>query len=331
MAIKFRCPHCRQRLGISATKAGTLVDCPACGRSVLVPSDGDTATGRKQAQKPGGHPGLLNALQELSALDSPDADNAPPVILSERPEPDLTSALRELAAAAPVAPQPTEKQSEPTAPLNLRKGFSWVPLFPLLFTLPAFAAGLLLGTLWRFNGRPDVVKTNSEATAAPTPQAAIKKPAAPERQLNGIVRFIDDSGNTVADAGAIVLLLPTENTTKLRLDARPLRETADSRARQAIEAALETLGVSVHQADDVGTWTAQVPSNVALSMIVISRHRARPDSQPVPAEILESLSQWFDSPIHVTGRLAVRQTLVPAEPGTDNLRPKPLETEFSAK
>jgi hypothetical protein len=37
MPIKFRCQHCRQFLGISHSKAGCVVDCPTCGRSVRVP------------------------------------------------------------------------------------------------------------------------------------------------------------------------------------------------------------------------------------------------------------------------------------------------------
>lgn len=37
MPIKFRCIHCRQFLGISHAKAGCVVDCPTCGRSVRVP------------------------------------------------------------------------------------------------------------------------------------------------------------------------------------------------------------------------------------------------------------------------------------------------------
>jgi ribosomal protein S27E len=327
MAIKFHCPHCRQLLGISTTKAGTLVDCPACGRSVLVPNDGGMASGTKQARRPGDHPGLLNALQELSALGSPEAGDSAPLILPELPEHDLTSALRELAAAAPVALQPQEKQTQPTAARQSATGrFS---LVSLMFVLPAFAAGLLLGTFWRSSDHPDAAKADPQSTVAHA--AAIPLPAPSERQLRGVVRFVNDSGNSAADAGAIVLLLPTENATTLRLDARPLRESADSKARQAIEAALETLGGSVHQADAAGTWSANVPANVALTMIVISRHRARTDSQPVPATILESLSRWFDSPIHITGRLAVMQSLVPAGSGSDNQHPESLEMEFSAK
>ncbi|MCH8831014.1 MAG: hypothetical protein IID45_15690, partial [Planctomycetes bacterium] len=37
MPIKFRCEHCRQFLGISRSKAGELVDCPTCGRTLRVP------------------------------------------------------------------------------------------------------------------------------------------------------------------------------------------------------------------------------------------------------------------------------------------------------
>lgn len=397
MAIKFRCPHCRQFLGISTTKAGTNVDCPACGRSVLVPGDGSVAARTLQPSRPGDHPSLLSALQELSALGSPDADESgPPVIsppvprprklpvsrapsgakdsnamsdrdamriiplanvhpettavvkseaalseLAELPavndsaplilpevlEPDLTSALQELAAAAPGALQPPVNHLQPTVAAQSATGrFS---LLPLMLLLPAFAAGLLLGTFWQPGQHPDAAKAHLKSPVAPA--AVIPPPAASERQLKGVVRFIDDAGNSAADAGAVVLLLPTENTTRLRLDARPLRESADSKARQAIEAALEALGGSVHQADDSGTWAANVPPNVALNMIVISRHRSRTDSQPVPAEILESLSRWFDSPLHITGRLAVRQSLVPAGSGNDNQQPGSLEIEFSSK
>lgn len=329
MAIKFRCPHCRQFLGISTRKAGTLVDCPACGRSVLVPNDGGVETGSKQAVKTGDHPDLLNALHELSALDSPDADDAAPTILPDLPEPDLTSALSELAAAAPVALQPPVKHTQPTAAWQSATGrFS---LWQLMLMLPAFAAGLLLGTFWRSGDHPDAAKANPKSIVQPALDAAIQKPAVSERQLKGVVRFVNDSGNFAADSGAIVLLLPTENTTTLRLDARPLRESADSKARQAIEAALEILGGSVLHADEAGTWTANVQSNVALTMIVISRHRARTESQPVPDEIQESLSRWFDSPNHITGRLAVKQSLVPAGSGSHNQQSQSLEMEFSSK
>ncbi len=37
MPIKFRCTHCQQFLGISRAKAGSVSDCPTCGRTLRVP------------------------------------------------------------------------------------------------------------------------------------------------------------------------------------------------------------------------------------------------------------------------------------------------------
>src|SRR5258708_5085256 len=37
MPIRFRCPHCNQLMGIARRKAGSLVNCPTCTTSVLVP------------------------------------------------------------------------------------------------------------------------------------------------------------------------------------------------------------------------------------------------------------------------------------------------------
>lgn len=69
MPIKFRCVHCGQYLGISRTKAGTVVDCPACGRSVGVPKkDGEKAerVGRPSLNHDDSQ--LAEALREVAAI-----------------------------------------------------------------------------------------------------------------------------------------------------------------------------------------------------------------------------------------------------------------------
>lgn len=306
MAIKFHCPHCQQLLGISSTKAGMIVDCPACGRSVHVPDEGGAATRMAPASRSSDHPSLLIALQELSALGTP------------------TESVSEPPAISKVAPRARKLPVARTTSASSR--FS---LLILMVMLSVFAAGLFLGTFWKSSSHPGAATADPQSAVAPV--AAIPLPAARERQLKGVVRFIDASGNSAADTGAVVLLLPAENTTPLRLDARPLRESTDSKARQAIEAALRILGGSLHQADDTGRWAANVPSNAALTMVVISRHRSRTANQPVPADILELLSQWFDSPLHITGRLSVKQSLVPATSSGTNSQPTQLDVEFSSK
>ena len=39
MAIRFRCTHCQQLMGISSRKAGQMITCTGCGRATLVPDD----------------------------------------------------------------------------------------------------------------------------------------------------------------------------------------------------------------------------------------------------------------------------------------------------
>ena len=415
MAIKFRCPHCQQLLGISTTKAGTIVDCPACGRSVNVPTEGGVGKKTEPKQPTNKDTGLLNALQELSALgdqsirdgglptlsksvplerESPVArtpssqtgsstgsdrntmrivpltkaqsnpgtgspqkdvfaelagmahlENTEPLILDELPETDgiqpnqnddapvatsaprprphnLSTALQEL-ADVPDAARSSAMRSQKVILQSTSKRSAFLPL---IFALPAFAIGLLLGTFWKPNSPPSLLEPTPKG-AAVIPAVMAPAPEAGERQINGIVSYVDDSGNLVADTGAIVLLLPSENTTRLRLDARPLREGSDSKARQAIEAALDTLGGSVYQTDSKGQWTANVSAKTAFKLTFISRHRSRIESQPIPDDALASLSNWFDSPLHIVGRLAVKQTVLP--PASDT-HPNPtlVQTEF---
>lgn len=75
MPIKFRCQHCRQFLGISRAQAGSIVDCPTCGRTIRVPAlDGTVAP----LPSPGLDPKdskLAAALDELASIG--DANGLP--------------------------------------------------------------------------------------------------------------------------------------------------------------------------------------------------------------------------------------------------------------
>lgn len=408
MAIKFRCPHCSQLLGISTTKAGSIVDCPACGRSVNVPVEGGAGRNAEPKLPSIRDSGLLNALQELSALGGqtrseltappvlkalpsdrkspvsrtsstqPDAspnrdrdtmrivpltsihsntergpateqtdvlselaemahpESAEPLILDESlgtnvidpkrkvdafalpssasHDPGaLSVALQELAGVSNAAHTPAMHSQQPIHESTSKQS----AFLPLMFALPAFAIGLLLGTFWKSHGTQNPAESTAKVGDT-IPAATIPAPEVGERQINGIVTYVDDSGNSIADSSATVLVLSTENTTRLRLDARPLREASDSKARQAIESALKTLGGSVFQTDSSGQWTAITPANTAVNVIVISRHRSRTESQPVPTDVLESLSSWFDSPMHIVGRLAAKQSVVPPASDTES-------------
>ena len=70
MPIQFRCQYCRQLLGISRSRAGSLVDCPACGRSLRVPQEDGSKRPPEPLKRPSSDAKFLDALQELSGLGS---------------------------------------------------------------------------------------------------------------------------------------------------------------------------------------------------------------------------------------------------------------------
>ncbi len=68
MPIKFRCMHCRQFLGISRSKAGSIVDCPTCGRAIRVPLLDGRVDPIPQPQMNLQDSQLANALDELASI-----------------------------------------------------------------------------------------------------------------------------------------------------------------------------------------------------------------------------------------------------------------------
>jgi hypothetical protein len=97
MPIQFRCQYCRQLLGISRSRAGSLVDCPACGRSLRVPQEDGSKGPPEPPKRPSSDAKFLDALQELSGLSS----SAGSLRLSASPPP-ATAKKREPQQGAPV-------------------------------------------------------------------------------------------------------------------------------------------------------------------------------------------------------------------------------------
>lgn len=123
MPIKFRCVHCGQYLGISRTKAGTVVDCPACGRSVGVPrKEGEKAerVGRPSLDHEDSQ--LADALREVAAI-AQSSDMALPQLPPALERPTDARETREVNVPPPriipTAPLPPIKHFDPPPPPKL--------------------------------------------------------------------------------------------------------------------------------------------------------------------------------------------------------------------
>jgi DNA-directed RNA polymerase subunit RPC12/RpoP len=88
MDLTFACSNCRQEMVVDATGAGTEVECPGCGTTVLVP----------QADILNLH--VLNPISSSAAAKeehhySVPVRETPPEVLIQKPQPPLEAAVKE--------------------------------------------------------------------------------------------------------------------------------------------------------------------------------------------------------------------------------------------
>lgn len=403
MPIQFRCEYCQQLLGISQSRAGSMVDCPACGRSLRVPSKEGAPAKPAPSRKAQADARLLNALAELSGLgqfvpetaapstpsvpqprspkltqlpavspkpagssvdhirivplkpetqdafqelaEIPDDDQPDGITdleepeLIEEPEPEqadqpqrstvpdadpFRDALQELTTLPPLAasqpsPQPVHSASRKVHGMLL-----------VVTAVVTFGLGYLVGKS-RTTTADRSLTENAVLSPADTSQPSSSEsdktdqkkddvhaetaPAAVAGQLKGTVRYRNAAGEMAADADALVLLVPSKNTTTLRLDGRPLREEAKSPTRSSIEAALSILQVSVTRVGADGSFVLPQKHSQTQRLVVISRHKSRPDGESVAGDAQQTLAEWFESTSHLVGRLAAKVVPVDA-PGS---------------
>jgi hypothetical protein len=171
MPIKFRCEHCRQFLGISHSKAGKLVDCPTCGRTIRVPDEEGNVLPLPDLKLNLQDAKLSSALDELALLgkaevpafepesavavaESDDHEDAPqatqPGIVIAPPPPVVAAPIRldpllpakpiPIPAHDPRQPAPVATMQELAALANLPTRMDPAAEQPIVATEPTFAA-----------------------------------------------------------------------------------------------------------------------------------------------------------------------------------------------
>ena len=153
----------------------------------------------------------------------------------------------------------------------------------------------------------DVVK-QQQPTEKPLPPQA----AQPPQSLTGRIQ-IQRNGKQQPDSGALVILLPLKNPTRLRFDGSALHTEKDNPARLATIAALSQLHAHFDQAADDGSFSLHYDTQTPAALLVISRHLAGPPGNPLPADCELLINQWFESTAGLTGRLATKLHPLPAD------------------
>lgn len=118
MPIKFRCSYCRQFLGISRSRAGEIVDCPTCGRSIRVPGLDGSIQPTKEPERHVRDEQLSRALDELATLNQPVAASVVQTSETEA-EPQIPQRLVEpIPIEVPVPPEPMKVSPRLAKPIE---------------------------------------------------------------------------------------------------------------------------------------------------------------------------------------------------------------------
>ena len=356
MPIKFRCQYCQQLLGISRSRAGAVVDCPRCGRSLRVPElDGSIRQMPDEKTSIRDDSGLISALAELSVLDdfaeepSASADppqsepqkgpvELPPVEVTEPVDVEISQPQKVVGEEEEEKPVPIRESLEELSSLKSEDGSelgsirmedqkAGSPLALIVAGICLIGAGFFVGQIFSSAG------TDSETDATSTDDSdagntgegkgdAAEADVRTDADVSGRITWQRGPGQE-PDADALILLLPVERIGSVRLHARSIKRAVTHQDFKTVLAGLESVGAYAVRADAEGQFAASPLLGPDVQVVVISRHHQRDEDLEIPRETDKLLAQYFDSTAHICGQLAVRQLTY--EPG------KPIEVQFGSE
>jgi len=343
MAIKFRCTHCGQFLGIARSRAGKNVVCPMCGRTIRVPlpkvqppSPPEPTLAKQDSQ-------LVAALDELAAISRKPASDA--AITNESLQGQVDPQVREpTPEAKPIPVEPLL----PAVPLTLSNGADQplteadlIEPWPIreaagsaalkfgdkesrrristrlmlaiaaLCTL-SFAVGYLIGARQPNGGREDAEQPlgNHQPDRAGQPnEVGLEKPRrvdAPEIHagLTGRITYKLPGGGSSPDEGARVLVFPQQRKGEAKLTVTGLRAADSPGDFQNAVAGMRALGGDVARIDEAGNYEATLQDAGTYHVLVLSHYVARSEDEPIDKALQSLLEAYFDRPGALLGRVA---------------------------
>jgi hypothetical protein len=321
MPITFRCLHCSHLLGISRSKAGDLVDCPACGRTIRVPDlDGKIRPVTTEGINPA-DPRLMQAFEDLAEIEAQPVEMKlePRVKVSTIPAPPIPK--HEIKVLAPPTQQ-VHQQNEVTInddPLDeiatiiqsvgspskskSNQSTSLLDQYGIAIAAAgiAFVLGFLLGRTTAPAKQP--VKEIVESKPAVDPNVPQLKSAEIGMNVTGRITYNLASGESRPDRGARVLILPAAHTEKQKLPTLGLR-AGDSQADfETAQTALRAFGGDVALADIDGKYKIKLKEPGSYYIIVLSRFAPKVANEQIDTRIIPVLSEHFESPNELLGKV----------------------------
>lgn len=335
MPIKFRCPHCKQFLGISRKKAGMLSDCPTCGRTLRVPNLDGTVDALPSPKLNLDDSGLRQALGALASLDESgaksfeqleieqphevfnkkgqDISGEMPIVIAKPvekpPVHELVAAsddveasnfhldqLASLDAATPIIEDDRER-------IDSRLAIAMVvgcALISLVF-------GVFIGRMTAPVVESGKVVDALPASVEPAEEVVELKQAAglekPATSVFGTISYVSMSGDTRPDRGARILILPMKRSGMSKLSGVGIRVGAAEVDQEVLRGGALALGGAFALAGETGEFSVSVSSPGKYGLLIASRFQASDESHSMNTETQSFLEQYFEQPATMIGRV----------------------------
>jgi hypothetical protein len=295
MPVLFNCQQCHQPIRASRRKGGTVVACPQCGQSNLVPTAPiDTAATAPAA--------LANA-EGMFHAGAGGFDDIPELIA-----PSMAAAVVPPPVFAPVPPQGVPVGMPPVAPTSTRRGagtsrasvrdedallvISRGGVYALGALLLVVALVFLSAGYWI--GRGQAVSARIDDATSETGGNPVV--------FEGNLSYVVSPGQIKPDVEAVVIAVPFDKRPDEKLASRGLRstDTGNIDATPAA-AALHALGGACTRADAEGDFPLVVPRPGKYFLLVISKHAKREASRSIEFDDLRVMSDYFMRPADLVG------------------------------
>ena len=124
--------------------------------------------------------------------------------------------------------------------------------------------------------------------------------------LRGRVTYRSDSGASLPDQGAHVIVFPLQRRGQVKLSAVGFRTGDDHEDFLVARAGWRALGGDLAIVGDEGRFEVVLPESGKYRLLVLSRYQGRPAEQAVGRDLVPWLTTWFDRPRELLGQLKYR-------------------------
>lgn len=208
-------------------------------------------------------------------------------------------ALSELARGQSTPEKPVAVKSR-RQPIRWRSLLS-APVIGMLAgaLLLGFGLGYLTGG--GTSGESAPVSNGNGSETTPTTAAAGDHA---EVAVKGRITYKNEDGDSRPDRQARVLVFPAKRVGQRKLDVTGLRASDAPDDFRSAAAAFRALGGDVALVDDKGQFELLLPAAGNYQILVLSNYQPRDTEEAIAAPLMNLLSQYFDRPEQLLGRVA---------------------------